>query len=68
MFRFNREPMKHVITFRVTDSGDAALEQMRKHLRLDSKTDVLRAALDFFAENAPDLAPLRKGRPPKKES
>ena len=55
-FRRDRPPRREkMLSLRVTEEEDRTLEELREHLGLDAKVDVLRQALDYFLENAPQV-------------
>ena len=63
MPRFSRQPFQKMISLRVTREQDQLLGELARGLGLSGKADVLRRALDYWLENAPEAQQAR----PKKE-
>jgi hypothetical protein len=63
MPRFSREPFEKMISLRVTREQDQLLGELAEALELSGKADVLRRALDYWLENAPEaLRAAKKGK------
>jgi len=58
--RFSRENRDILVSLRVSASEDAFLEDRMEALGLKSKVDVLRIALDYWAEHAPEASQPKK--------
>ena len=54
MPRFSRDPLQRMISLRVTQEQDRLLEGLAKVLGLSGKAEVLRQALDYWLEHAPE--------------
>jgi hypothetical protein len=55
MPRFSRDPLTKMISLRVTEEDDRLLGELAQALGLPGgKADVLRKALDYWLENAPE--------------
>jgi hypothetical protein len=68
MPRFSRNPLNKLISLRVTEEDNQLLEDLARRLNLPGgKADVLRRALDYWLENAPDAQPSGKESRRKKE-
>jgi hypothetical protein len=55
MPRFSREPFTRMLSLRVTDEQDRLLGELAQSLGLSGKADVLRRALDYWLEHAPEV-------------
>jgi predicted DNA-binding protein len=62
MPRFSRESFDKMISLRVTADQDQLLERLAQELGLRGKADVLRTALDYWLEHAPEAQTGKKGR------
>mgnify|MGYP001579821736 CR=1 len=49
-----------MLSLRVTNEQDAELEKIAGELKLSGKSEVLRVALDYWLEHAPDAQRLRR--------
>lgn len=67
MPKFSRDPLNKIITLRVTSAQDRHLEQLAEVLDLGGKADVLRRALDYWLENAPEVQEAAKKIPGPKD-
>lgn len=65
MARFSRQPMRRMLSLRVTEEQDELLENLAAALDLPGKAEVLRRALDYWLEHAPEAQ--RVGKPGKKK-
>jgi hypothetical protein len=55
MPRFSREPLRKMITLRVTEEDEQLLSDLAHALGLPGgKADLLRKALDYWLEHAPE--------------
>jgi hypothetical protein len=63
MPRFSREPLEKMISLRVTREQDQLLGELAEVLGMSGKADVLRRALDYWLEHAPEaLQAAKKGK------
>ena len=67
MPRFSRESFDKMLSLRVTAEQDKLLEELARALGLRGKAEVLRRALDYWLEHAPEAreaqeAAKEKGR------
>jgi hypothetical protein len=60
MPRFSRDPFTKMISLRVTEGQDQLLGRLAEVLGLSGKAEMLRKALDYWLENAPEAAAARK--------
>ena len=61
MPRFSRDPLTKMISLRVTPDQETYLEQLAAALGLPGgKAELLRKALDYWLENAPEATEARK--------
>jgi hypothetical protein len=61
MPRFSRDPLTKMISLRVTPEQEKYLERLAAALGLPGgKAELLRKALDYWLENAPEAAEARK--------
>jgi hypothetical protein len=61
MPRFSRDPLSKMISLRVTPDQETYLEQLAAALGLPGgKAELLRKALDYWLENAPEAAQAHK--------
>jgi hypothetical protein len=67
MPRFSRDPLEKIITLRVTTEQDRHLGELAEVLDLGGKADVLRHALDYWLENAPEVQEAVKKKPGPKD-
>jgi hypothetical protein len=68
MPRFSRNPLNKLISLRVTEEDNQLLEDLGRALKLPGgKADVLRRALDFWLENAPEAQQAGKQTGRKKD-
>ena len=63
MSKFSRESLPKIISLRVSEEQDELLQAYAKQMGLRGKSDVLRLALDYWLEHAPEA---RGPRPPRK--
>ena len=57
--------MRRMLSLRVTEEQDQLLENLAEALSLPGKSEVLRRALDYWLEHAPDAQ--RAGKPGRKK-
>jgi predicted DNA-binding protein len=62
MPRFSRESFDKMLSLRVTAEQDQLLEHLAQELGLRGKADVLRRALDYWLEHAPEAQTGKKAR------
>jgi hypothetical protein len=61
MPRFSRDPLRKMISLRVTEEDERLLTDLAEQLGLPGgKADVLRTALDYWLEHAPEARQARK--------
>jgi hypothetical protein len=60
MPRFSREPFTKMLSLRVTEEQDRLLGELAQALGLSGKADVLRRALDYWLEHAPEVKQARE--------
>jgi hypothetical protein len=60
MPRFSRNPFQKMISLRVTREQDRLLEGLAAALKLSGKAEVLRKALDYWLEHAPEARKAAK--------
>jgi hypothetical protein len=66
MPRFSRESFDRMLSLRVTAEQDELLGHLAQELGLRGKAEVLRRALDYWLEHAPEARRAAK-QPPGKE-
>jgi Arc/MetJ-type ribon-helix-helix transcriptional regulator len=59
---FSRPPLAKMISLRLTAEQDELLEALAQTLGLAGKSDVLRRALDYWLEHAPEAQAKGKKR------
>jgi len=64
MGKFSRDAAREVtMTLRLTREQSELLEQLRQRLQLATKADVMRTALDYWLDHAPETREAkRKGK------
>jgi hypothetical protein len=67
MPRFSRDPLAKMISLRLTEEQDQLLADLAEVLGLSGKADVLRKALDYWLEHAPQAQQATKQVRPKKD-
>jgi hypothetical protein len=68
MPRFSRNPLKRMISLRVTEEDDQLLGDLAQTLGLPGgKADVLRKALDYWLDHAPEARQAGKKAGRKKD-
>ena len=67
MSKFSRTRLQKMISLRVSDEQDRLLEQLSEQLGLPGgKADVLRRALDYWLEQAPEVQQALKAAKQRK--
>jgi hypothetical protein len=67
MPKFSRESFDRMLSLRVTAEQDRLLEHLAQELGLRGKAEVLRRALDYWLEHAPEARRAAKEPPAEKE-
>jgi hypothetical protein len=60
MPRFSRDPLQKMISLRLTQEQDQLLAEMAHNLGLSGKAELLRKALDYWLEHAPEAQEAAK--------
>jgi hypothetical protein len=68
MPRFSRKPFQKMVSLRVTAEQDQLLAALALALGLSGKAEVLRKALDYWLEHAPEARKAAKQAGSKEES
>jgi hypothetical protein len=63
MPKFSRESFDRMLSLRVTAEQDRLLEHLAQELGLRGKAEVLRRALDYWLEHAPEARRAAKEHP-----